>query len=213
MNNYYNCNLIFQIFNFYRDVVLISAEAIETLGRTVFLPEMWYLISAWSRTFFIGLAGLTGLIWLVKQNLTYWRLPAALGLGLGIVVPINYLLRRIFASPRPFEVGNFEPLEHFQPLLQRDVTYGFPSNHAAATAVFAICFILVGYKKTGALVTLLTLLVGASRVIVGLHFIGDIIGGWVVGITCGYLGYRLEKPVTALLAHTGRKTGLIDIEI
>jgi len=171
------------------------------------------MISAWSRTFFIGLALITGLIWLIKREITSWRLPASLGLGLTVVIPINYLLRRIFASPRPFEIGDFTPLEEFAPLFERDAAYGFPSNHAAATAVFVICFLLLGFKKTGILIALVTFLVGAARVIVGLHFIGDILGGWAVGIICGYIGYRLEKPVTSLLVRTANKTRLIDIEL
>ncbi|MGM0380550.1 MAG: phosphatase PAP2 family protein [bacterium] len=191
-------------------MIIISPQAIETLGRSVYFPGLWYFIAAWSEPFFVGIALLAGLAWLIRRNIRTWRLAASLGLGLGIAVPVNYILRRLIGRIRPFGTENFETLEYFQNLYRRSIDNSLPSNHAAATAVFTACFLLLGYRKTGIFLGILTVLVGSGRVIVGLHYPGDILAGWLVGFCGAYLGFRLEKPVTNILRKTADHFGVTD---
>lgn len=72
-------------------------------------------------------------------------------------------------------------------------SYGFTSNHAAnAFAVWAIVALGFGARSyTSALVISLASLVAISRVYLGVHFVGDIVGGAVLGMMIGVLVERV----------------------
>ncbi len=96
-----------------------------------------------------------------------------------IVLPLTYIAAKIsglfYYDPRPFVVG------HFAPLLPHAADNGFPSDHVLlGSAVSAVVFYL--NKKWGALLFLLTILVGAARVAAGIHHAIDILGSIVIAI-------------------------------
>jgi undecaprenyl-diphosphatase len=101
-------------------------------------------------------------------------LIAALG-GAGV---INALLKLVFQRPRP-ELA-FVHLE----------TYSFPSGHAAvATATFATLAFVVGRRSgrrravaVAATATALIVLVGFSRLYLGVHYLSDVLAGWSFGL-------------------------------
>ncbi|MCZ2355147.1 MAG: phosphatase PAP2 family protein [Bacteroidia bacterium] len=83
--------------------------------------------------------------------------------------------------------------------------FGFISSHAANTAVLAAWLITTVLKKNPVLQTiwvLWALLVSYSRIYVGVHYPGDILAGWILGITLAFgLKYCLVQwsiPVSGL---------------
>lgn len=58
--------------------------------------------------------------------------------------------------------------------------FGFPSNHAINTAAMA-AFLHALYPKTGWISWPIVFLVGVARVYTGVHYPGDVLGGWLVG--------------------------------
>jgi undecaprenyl-diphosphatase len=97
-----------------------------------------------------------------------------------LALPLVYLVSIIGASlyydPRPFVIGHFEPLIPHKP------SNGFPSDHVLwSAAISAIIF--PSEKYVSLLLWLLTLLVGMSRVYVGVHHPIDVLGS--IGIAIG----------------------------
>ena len=105
---------------------------------------------------------------------------------------LNELLKRLFARPRPDVV----------PHLSSVVTTSFPSGHAMQSAVI--------YLTLGALLTrvvegrltkiycmavaiLLTFIVGASRVFLGVHYPTDVLGGWMLGFLWAALTFLATR--------------------
>lgn len=72
-------------------------------------------------------------------------------------------------------------------------SYGFTSNHATnAFAVWAIVAINFGVRSTWSLIGItLASAVGISRVYLGVHFWGDVLGGAVIGAIVALLLTRL----------------------
>lgn len=75
--------------------------------------------------------------------------------------------------------------------------YGFVSSHAANTLALALWVSLL-FRRTSVWCAMLTFYVVNcySRIYLGVHFPGDIVGGSVVGAICASLGYLLYKKVS-----------------
>ena len=84
-------------------------------------------------------------------------------------------IRFFFSVDRPFvQLG-------FKPLINHASTSGFPSGHMAFFVPLSMVMLAID-KRSGKWFAILTLLVGISRVFLGVHWISDILGGIIVGI-------------------------------
>lgn len=109
-----------------------------------------------------------------------------------ISVVSNYWLKIIIRHPRP-------PVTNWLPEVDA-VNYSLPSGHSQSSAVF---WGWLGVKiKTwwmGFLSASLIVLVGLSRIYIGVHWLGDVVIGWAVGLLLLFLLLRLEVPARSFL--------------
>ncbi|MDQ3250612.1 MAG: phosphatase PAP2 family protein [Chloroflexota bacterium] len=70
--------------------------------------------------------------------------------------------------------------------------HSFPSGHAARLSTIAVwsCLLL---PAGGNLAWLLALIVGWSRVALGIHYVGDVVAGYAVGSLIGIMSRRLQR--------------------
>ncbi|OGI65561.1 hypothetical protein A2647_03765 [Candidatus Nomurabacteria bacterium RIFCSPHIGHO2_01_FULL_40_24b] len=92
---------------------------------------------------------------------------------------LTHALKFLFSSMRPFEV-----LPQIQPLISK-TSSAFPSGHAAFFMALAIS-IFFFHKKAGYWFMLFALVIGIARVIAGVHFPIDILGGFIFGALIAY---------------------------
>lgn len=132
--------------------------------------------------------------------LLYWSLHRTLGLRMGIALLIsnglNAVLKLAFRTPRPYWYAPGIRALTLEP------SFALPSGHAQnAVAVWGLLAHAVrrwwGWLLAGVLVAG----IGISRILLGVHFPSDVVGGWLVGalVLWGFL--RLEPGVTAWLSH------------
>ncbi len=94
------------------------------------------------------------------------------------------IIKWIVAAPRPFlYFSSVNPL----------VTFGgydsFPSGHAAFYTALATALTLY-HPRTGALFYLLALVIGVSRIAVGVHYPVDVLAGFAFGVVVTYATYH-----------------------
>ncbi len=87
---------------------------------------------------------------------------------------IAQVLKYVIQSPRPFDI--FSQVHSVFP----ETGYGFPSGHATffMALAFSIFFL---HKKAGYFFIFFALIIGVARIIAGVHFPLDILGGFVLG--------------------------------
>jgi membrane-associated phospholipid phosphatase len=146
-------------------------------GHALIQDELEDFVTGWAVPLF---AGLTALLWLLDRpgSMPRWRLAslsglAAAGLGLLVAQPIALLVDR----PRPFEAHPADTLLLVPPSHEPS----FPSDHAVAA--FAIAFAVAFFgRRVGAFFLAAATVVAFTRVLVGLHYPGDIAAGALIGL-------------------------------
>ncbi|QYZ78839.1 phosphatase PAP2 family protein [Methanofollis formosanus] len=165
-------------------------------GTGIVLDTQAYLGWAgpfWTAVSFTGAAA----FFLLLLPLIYWcvspRLGLRLGLLLAISVGINTSAKLLLATPRPYWVSTA-----VHPLAAHP-SFSMPSGHAQnAVPFWGLLAAWTGWKRWAvAGATALVLLTGLSRIVLGVHYPGDVLAGWAVGavLLVGFL--MLERPVSA----------------
>lgn len=113
-----------------------------------------------------------------------------------------------YARPRPTVV----------PHLVTESSYSFPSGHAKMSAVIYLTLgaLLAGNSKRRSvkifwlsLAILLTLLIGCSRVYLGVHHPSDVLAGWLAGAAWAMFAFLLARLFKYQLHHdTDQSNGL-----
>ena len=128
-------------------------------------------------------------LWLFDRpgGVLRWRLAsfsALLAASLGLIV--SQVISHAWARERPF-VSHPGETHLFVP---PSPDPSFPSDHAVAA--FAIAFAVVFYgRRVGALFLAGATVIAVSRVVVGVHYPGDVLAGALVGFACALVVFRL----------------------
>jgi len=130
----------------------------------------------------------------------YWCIDSALGIRVGIILLLgdwsNNLLKWLGTSPRPYWI---DPRVK---ALASETGFGMPSGHSMKSAsIFGLIGIHI--HKTWSIIAaiIVILLVGISRIYLGVHFTSDVVVGWLLGGLLLLAFILFEKPVTAWLKN------------
>lgn len=99
---------------------------------------------------------------------------------------IAHYLKDLIAHPRPDLVFA---------LITPDSLYSFPSGHASF--MFALGFAMNYFNfRAGLIIVILALLTGMARVLAGVHFWYDIVGGAILGYLVSLVAIMIFKRLT-----------------
>ncbi|MBI2097121.1 MAG: phosphatase PAP2 family protein [Candidatus Sungbacteria bacterium] len=107
------------------------------------------------------------------------KVAAAYAAALIVRFGVVELIRLWVVSPRPFML-----LGEAVRLIPHESSSSFPSGHAAFFFSLAASFWFY-HRKSAYVLALAALLIGVARVMAGVHWPSDILGGAVVGIVFG----------------------------
>jgi len=143
-------------------------------GLIVFLAEYLPLV--------IGAVALAFLVIMKERKLAQRAVLAAL-----LALAVSEVIKQFFYVPRPFVAGGFVPL------VSQPSDGSFPSSHVATLSALSSC-LWFRNKKAGTLLLVGTLVVGLARVLAGLHYGCDILGGFILGGLVGlFVSRRTRK--------------------
>jgi undecaprenyl-diphosphatase len=138
----------------------------------------------------LGLTVLAISGFLVLQGM--WRTGVFVAFASGGALVVNAALKHLFQRPRPDVV----------PHLRDVMTMSFPSGHALTSAVVYLTLGALSMRIAErpltkaycmAMAMLVTVLVGASRVYLGVHYPTDVLAGWLIGLSWALLCWIVER--------------------
>jgi len=96
-------------------------------------------------------------------------------------------LKSLFGEPRPFLLFDITPLIDIS-------SPAFPSGHAAFFMALATAMSLF-HSGSAWIFIPAAILIGISRIIVGVHFPADVIAGWILGFGLAFIFYYLLQKI------------------
>jgi membrane-associated phospholipid phosphatase len=163
-------------------------EWFQALGEWLVLPMQIFTILG-NKEFYILLV-----------PTVLWCYDSLLGLRIGFLLltsgSINNLMKMAIGFPRPYWVSKEIKAFGWRP------TYGLPSGHAQnALAVWGGIAIWLRKRWLTVTAILLILLISLSRLVLGVHFPSDTLGGWLLGAIVLVCYIRFEKPVAERISR------------
>lgn len=154
----------------------------------------------------VSLLGDMGAVWILLSIGLFlwkkWRKTGEMGLCAVVlsVLVNNLFLKNFVARSRPFTV-----IESLVPLIQKPTDYSFPSGHTACA--FAVGFLLFRRlpKPYGILCLILAILIGGSRIYLGVHYPSDVIAGMISGICISYAAEWIVEHFPHIFLHRKEK--------
>lgn len=125
-----------------------------------------------------------------------WCINYAMGLRLGIMLMLTSITNMIakigFRTPRPYWMDT-------RVLAMRaETSFGMPSGHAQnAAAMWGIFAARTRNKWVSKICYFIIFLIGFSRIYLGVHYLHDILLGWLFGFLLIFLFWLFEKKVVA----------------
>ncbi|HEV8515958.1 MAG TPA: phosphatase PAP2 family protein [Cyclobacteriaceae bacterium] len=137
------------------------------------------------------------LIFLIFKNYRKETLFVLLGAAITIILAdqiTSSLMKPFFARLRPSQEPSLQGLVHLVNGYKGGL-YGFASSHAAntfGTAIF-VWLVLKRFYKGVAWIFIWAAFMTYTRIYLGVHYPGDILVGTIIGLSCGWIGYRIVR--------------------
>lgn len=132
--------------------------------------------------------------YLIVLPVLYWCVDSAIGARIGMMLLLsnwlNGLFKLIFHTPRPYWID--ERVAAYS----AETGFGMPSGHSmSAASLWGLMARLFKHRWFTVAAVVVIFLIGLSRIYLGMHFLSDVLVGWLLGALLLLAYIRLEKPV------------------
>ena len=160
--------------------------------RTTFLDVFMSNVTKLGNVGFIWILLTIILLVIPKTRKSGVILAAALIVDL---ILCNVILKPLVARIRPFDVNTA-----IQLIIAKPQDYSFPSGHTDASVASVVALYLAGEKRLWKIALILACFIAFSRMYLYVHYPTDVLGGAVVGVISGYIGYKVTLRMSR---HSG----------
>ena len=141
----------------------------------------------------------TEYFYMLIMTVIYWCVDTTLGLRFGLILMLSdsfkSFFKVLFHTPRPYWIDTRVQA------LAVESSFGMPSGHSlTATSIWGV-FAATVKRKSYWLAAAIILLMGISRMYLGIHFLRDVLLGWLIGALILALFIYFEKPVVDWFTH------------
>lgn len=131
------------------------------------------------------------LLWAVAGH--FWKQWAvSMAFSIGLLALLVFPLKQLIKRRRPEGMWGM--------IYRKTDPHSFPSGHAARAFMIAVLATALGPASLAIILWIWAPLVSVSRVAMGVHYLSDIVGGFLLGILAGLLLLQLLPPAMGLLA-------------
>ncbi|CAG0958400.1 MAG: phosphatase PAP2 family protein [Candidatus Methanoperedens sp.] len=140
-------------------------------------------------------------VYILLASLIFWCLNKKTGIRVMYVIMFSaytaLLAKSLFGMPRP-------------PYYLHKVTeneFGFPSGHAQVSSGFW-GYLGIRSKKNRIIIVgaVAIILVSLSRLYLGVHYLGDVVGGIIFGLTVAFISYKGETGFLNIFSKQSRNS-------
>ncbi len=147
---------------------IVVNEVLQGLGEWLMAP-MLIMTTLGNEEFFV-----------LMLPIIYWCFDQMIGLRVGIMLlasnMVNTFFKFLFRTPRPYWFSD-SVKNHIH-----ESSFGLPSGHAQiAASIWGWLAVEVKKRWFTVLMLVLIFLIGVSRLVLGVHFFGDVLVGWFLG--------------------------------
>lgn len=170
---------------FILDLILVTNSSISIFDDTIyyaiislksnFFTDFFKVISFLASTRFIIFMNILLIIYMIVKKRKDLSIIVVSSISSGV---INNLVKFLVKRERPVGIA-----------LIKETFYSFPSGHAMISLLFygSVIYLLIKnkpkyYKVVSTILIVFIILVGISRIYLGVHFASDIIGGYLMSL-------------------------------
>lgn len=138
--------------------------------------------------------GDAGMIWILLC-IVLLVMPKTRKSGMVLLVALlaDLLICNVILKPTIQRIRPFDVITDIELLVKRPLDYSFPSGHTAASFTSVMALYLAGEKKLWIPALVLAVLIAFSRLYLYVHYPTDVLGGVIIGVISGALGYWLVQ--------------------
>ena len=116
--------------------------------------------------------------------LLWWREGFARQ-GITVALAVAFVLSVVLSTLVKYAVRRRRPAGEWGAMYRKTDPHSFPSGHAARTLALTLVLLSRGLLWPGLAAAAWTLLVGFARIVLGVHYLLDVLAGYLLGLAIG----------------------------
>lgn len=163
-------------------MIVMIGEWIQQADVWILLLIQEYLRADWMTGFWkaVTFLGNAGWFWIVTA-VVFALIPKTrrAGLTAGFSLAVGALITNVFLKNAVARIRPYDLYPVIELLVEKQTDFSFPSGHTCASFAAALVYLRMFPERKGWGFVILAVLIGFSRLYVGVHYPTDVLGGFL----------------------------------